>query len=129
MEHNRLEEAFAFASRLHANQRRKGSAVPYIAHLMSVSALVLEHGGTQDQAIGALLHDAVEDQGDHYPGGPAAHTTEIRDPIGDTAPPRPKQKRSPGSGVSKLTSIIWPRWTARRCWFRARTRFTTRGLS
>ena len=45
------------------HKRRKGSGVPYVAHLMSVSALVLEDGGDEDQAIAALLHDAVEDQG------------------------------------------------------------------
>lgn len=59
----RYEEAFSYAAQLHAEQERKGSGVPYLAHLMSVSALVLEHGGTEDQAIAALLHDAVEDQG------------------------------------------------------------------
>ena len=60
---DRFDEAFAFASRLHRDQRRKGTAIPYISHLMSVAALVLEHGGNEDQAIAALLHDAVEDQG------------------------------------------------------------------
>jgi (p)ppGpp synthase/HD superfamily hydrolase len=57
----RFDEALLFASRLHRKQMRKGSRVPYMTHLMSVSALVLEHGGTEDQAIAALLHDAVED--------------------------------------------------------------------
>ena len=52
-----------YATRLHAAQRRKGSDIPYVAHLLSVAALVLEDGGDEDQAIGALLHDAVEDQG------------------------------------------------------------------
>jgi (p)ppGpp synthase/HD superfamily hydrolase len=53
----------SFAEALHRDQTRKGSSVPYIAHLMSVCALVLEHGGGEDVAIAALLHDAVEDQG------------------------------------------------------------------
>src|SRR5215207_4090401 len=57
----RFDEALLFASRHHREQLRKGSRVPYMTHLMSVSALVLEHGGTEDQAIAALLHDAVED--------------------------------------------------------------------
>jgi (p)ppGpp synthase/HD superfamily hydrolase len=48
---------------LHHQQPRKGVSIPYIAHLMSVCALVLEAGGNEDQAIAALLHDAVEDQG------------------------------------------------------------------
>ena len=59
----RFEEAFSFAMRLHARQRRKGTDIPYISHLLAVTALVLEDGGDEDQAIAALLHDAVEDQG------------------------------------------------------------------
>lgn len=59
----RFEDALIFASRLHADQSRKRSYVPYISHLLAVTALVLEDGGDEDQAIAALLHDAVEDQG------------------------------------------------------------------
>lgn len=59
----RFEEALIFASRLHAKQTRKNSSIPYIAHLLGVTALVLEAGGNEDEAIAALLHDAVEDQG------------------------------------------------------------------
>jgi len=59
----RFEEALQWASRLHAGQRRKGTEIPYVSHLLSVAALVLEDGGDEDQAIAALLHDAVEDQG------------------------------------------------------------------
>jgi (p)ppGpp synthase/HD superfamily hydrolase len=59
----RFEEAFSYAHHLHASQKRKGTEIPYIAHLMSVSAMVIEDGGDEDQAIAGLLHDAVEDQG------------------------------------------------------------------
>jgi (p)ppGpp synthase/HD superfamily hydrolase len=59
----RLADAAAFAFDIHAEQRRKGTTIPYIAHLMSVAALVLEHGGDEDQAIAGLLHDAIEDCG------------------------------------------------------------------
>lgn len=59
----RSVEAFAYASELHAGQARKGTAIPYLSHLMSVCALVLEDGGTEDEAIAALLHDGPEDQG------------------------------------------------------------------
>ena len=59
----RFEAALVYATRLHADQYRKGRRVPYIAHLLSVTALVLEAGGTEEEAIAALLHDAVEDQG------------------------------------------------------------------
>ena len=61
--YSRFSDAFEFVLRLHANQLRKGTNIPYIAHLLSVSALVLEAGGDEDLAIAALLHDAVEDQG------------------------------------------------------------------
>lgn len=59
----RFEDALRFAAHLHARQKRKGTSIPYVAHLMSVASLVLENGGDEDQAIAALLHDAVEDQG------------------------------------------------------------------
>ncbi len=58
---HRYGEALLWAEALHRNQRRKGKAVPYISHLISVSALVWEDGGNEDQAIAALLHDAIED--------------------------------------------------------------------
>jgi GTP pyrophosphokinase len=59
----RFQEALVYASELHAQQRRKGSGAPYVGHLLGVTAIVLENGGNEDEAIGALLHDAVEDQG------------------------------------------------------------------
>src|SRR4029078_1161990 len=58
-----FDEALAYAARLHAGQTRKGTEAPYIAHLLAVTALALEHGASEDEAIAALLHDAVEDQG------------------------------------------------------------------
>jgi (p)ppGpp synthase/HD superfamily hydrolase len=60
---DRFQAAFVLALEKHKNQKRKGSGTPYFAHLMSVCALVLENGGSEDQAIAALLHDAPEDQG------------------------------------------------------------------
>ena len=59
----RFEAALVYTARLHAYQVRKGSGIPYISHLLSVAALVLEDGGDEDEAIAALLHDAIEDQG------------------------------------------------------------------
>ncbi|MBK9376224.1 MAG: HD domain-containing protein [Holophagales bacterium] len=59
----KFDEALVYAVDLHRQQPRKGTGVPYVSHLLSVAALVLEHGGTEEQAIAALLHDAVEDQG------------------------------------------------------------------
>jgi len=60
----RFQRAFAIASEIHALQLRKGTSIPYLSHLMSVAALVLEHGGDEDAAISGLLHDAIEDSGD-----------------------------------------------------------------
>ncbi len=59
----RFEQALVYATRLHARQTRKGGKIPYISHLLSVAALVLESGGNEDEAIAALSHDAIEDQG------------------------------------------------------------------
>lgn len=60
----RFQQAVAVACEVHAAQLRKGTRIPYLAHLLSVAALVLEHGGGEDAAIGGLLHDAVEDSAD-----------------------------------------------------------------
>jgi (p)ppGpp synthase/HD superfamily hydrolase len=60
---DRFGEALSYAFQLHAQQLRKDGKTPYISHLLSVAALVLEDGGDEDEAIAALLHDAVEDQG------------------------------------------------------------------
>lgn len=60
---SRFEEAMIYAFRTHIHQKRKGTEIPYISHLLSVTALVMESGGTEDQIIAALLHDAPEDQG------------------------------------------------------------------
>ena len=59
----RFERALIFATRKHSGQTRKGTAVPYVAHLLIVAGLVLEAGGDEDLAIAALLHDVVEDCG------------------------------------------------------------------
>jgi (p)ppGpp synthase/HD superfamily hydrolase len=60
---HRFEEALIFAAQLHREQLRKGTNIPYIAHLLAVAGTALEHGADEDEAIAALLHDGVEDQG------------------------------------------------------------------
>ncbi|MDX1785517.1 MAG: HD domain-containing protein [Roseovarius sp.] len=74
MTSDRFDDALSYAARLHRSQRRKGANIPYISHLLSVCALVIEYGGDEDQAIAGLLHDAVEDQG----GMEAARQIEAR---------------------------------------------------
>src|SRR5262249_60692908 len=59
----RFEEAMVMAHRLHARQLRKGTRIPYVSHLLAVASLTLENGGKEVEAIAALLHDAMEDQG------------------------------------------------------------------
>lgn len=59
----KFHEAMNYAAELHATQVRKGTPIPYVAHLLAVASLVLEHGGTEVEAIAGLLHDAIEDQG------------------------------------------------------------------
>jgi (p)ppGpp synthase/HD superfamily hydrolase len=73
----RFEEALICAARLHASQLRKGGSIPYIAHLLGVASIALQYGANEDEAIAALLHDAVEDQGG------AATREEIRGRFGD----------------------------------------------
>jgi (p)ppGpp synthase/HD superfamily hydrolase len=60
---NRFLEAVALADELHADQRRKATGVPYISHVLQVCGLVLEDRGDTDEAVAAILHDTVEDQG------------------------------------------------------------------
>ncbi|OWY65413.1 phosphohydrolase [cyanobacterium TDX16] len=75
---SRFTEALTYATELHANQVRKSSGVPYISHLLGVTSTALEYGANEDEAIAALLHDAIEDQGG------AATRAEIRRRFGDT---------------------------------------------
>lgn len=59
----RFDRALDLAHELHRDQLRKGTKIPYVVHLMAVACLVSENGGSEEQVIAALLHDAVEDQG------------------------------------------------------------------
>jgi GTP pyrophosphokinase len=63
---SKFNEALLYAGELHGRQRRKGSGIPFLAHLLGVAAIVLEDGGDEEEGIAALLHDAVED---HPRGG------------------------------------------------------------
>ena len=66
-----------YAHDVHRGQRRKGTGIPYIAHILGVTAIAIEYGADEDEAIGALLHDAAED------GGGEATLAEIRARFGD----------------------------------------------
>jgi GTP pyrophosphokinase len=60
---DRFDAALHYATGHHARQLRKGTEIPYVAHLLAAASLVLEMGGDEEEAIGALLHDVVEDGG------------------------------------------------------------------
>lgn len=62
----RLASAMGYAALIHSAQKRKGTNIPYISHLMSVSALIMEFGGDEDQAIAGLLHNSLEDCGPEH---------------------------------------------------------------
>ncbi len=70
-------QALVYTQKLHAGHRRKGKDVPYLAHLLAVAALVLEDGGSEAEATAALLHDAIEDIGPDFSGGPDALRRDI----------------------------------------------------
>jgi (p)ppGpp synthase/HD superfamily hydrolase len=59
----KFEQALVYATRIHAGQMRKKTRIPYIAHILGVTSIALEYGADETEAIGALLHDAVEDCG------------------------------------------------------------------
>jgi len=73
----KFEAALVYAARLHRDQTRKGSGIPYVNHLLAVAAIVGENGGTEEEVVAALLHDAPEDHGGR------ARLEEIRERFGD----------------------------------------------
>ncbi len=60
---SRFALALSFANAIHSTQLRKGGGIPYVSHIMAVSASVLEYGGGETEAVAALLHDSAEDCG------------------------------------------------------------------
>ncbi len=74
---HRFESALVYAHEVHRGQTRKGTGIPYVAHILGVAAIAMEYGADEDEAIGALLHDAAED------GGGEARLAEIRARFGD----------------------------------------------
>ena len=123
-----FSKALVYAELKHHNQVRKGGDIPYVGHLLSVASLVINDGGTEEQAIAALLHDAVEDQ-----GGPAT-LEEIRANFGEDVARIVEQ-------CSDTDEVPKPPWLERkrryidhlgesattRCWCRWPTSWTTRG--
>src|SRR5438046_2267330 len=73
----KFEEALIYATRVHVNQMRKKTRIPFVAHILGVTAIALEYGATETEAIAALLHDTVEDCGG------AERLRDIREKFGD----------------------------------------------
>lgn len=74
---DRFLKALEYAAQTHQSQQRKGTQIPYIGHLLGVASIVIDAGGTEDEAIAALLHDAPEDRGGQ------ARLRDIRDRFGE----------------------------------------------
>jgi len=98
----RFQEALAYGVELHRAQLRKGGPIPYVGHLLIVTGTVIEWGGDEDQAIAALLHDAVEDQG--HSGETAA---EIRRRFGERV-------AAFVEGLSDTDEVPKPPWKQRK---------------
>ncbi len=97
----KFHQAVAYAAKKHHRQTRKGGDIPYIGHLLSVAGLVIEAGGTETQAIAALLHDAAEDQGgketlaeirEHFGADVERIVEECSDTLEDPKPPWRERK-------------------------------------
>jgi GTP pyrophosphokinase len=58
---DRIIDAMAAAAQIHGRQKRKDTEIPYLSHLLGTCSIALEYGATEDEAIAALLHDAIED--------------------------------------------------------------------
>ena len=98
---DRFADALGYATRAHEGQLRGSDGQPYIAHLLRVTGLVIQDGGSEDEAIAALLHDAVEDQGGlerledirrRYGDAVADVVEECTDSYGDPKPPWRRRK-------------------------------------
>ena len=99
----RFVDALGYATRVHSGQLRGSDEQPYIAHLLRVTGLVIQDGGSEDEAIAALLHDAVEDQGglerladirERYGDVVADIVDECTDSYGDPKPPWRRRKEA-----------------------------------
>lgn len=101
----RFAEAARWAAELHRDHYRKGDNIPYVSHLFAVAALVLEDGGSEDEAIGALLHDSVEDNKTTFAA--------VRDKFGDAVMDIVKACSDTDSGDDEMVESKKP-WRERK---------------
>lgn len=112
---SRFETALLFAIEKHRQQIRKGSGVPYVSHLLGVASLVLEHGGNENEAIGALLHDVIEDQEvtaseltDNFGPGVAEIVQGCTDGVPDETGQKPPWRPRKEAYISHITGDLSP---------------------
>ncbi len=127
---DRLIEAIQVAAQIHAAQVRKDTTIPYLSHLLGACSFALDHGATEDEAIAALLHDAIEDG---RPIGAAKATVssfgdEVRR-IVDGCTDADEDSKPPWFDASRRTSPGSRRRIGPSCSCRPRTSFTTRARS
>lgn len=109
---HRFTQALVYATELHAEQIRKGSKVPYISHLLGVASIALEYGADEDEAIAALLHDAIEDQGGQTVRAEirvrfGERVTEIVDGCTDTdTTPKPPWAERKKAYIARISSTL-----------------------
>ena len=106
----RFDEALAFTRETHRGQLRKGSDVPYVGHLLGVASIVIDAGGSEDEAIAALLHDAAEDQGgdellDEIERRFGRHVRDVVNELSDTLEePKPEWRKRKENYLAHLRS-------------------------
>jgi (p)ppGpp synthase/HD superfamily hydrolase len=107
---DRFGDALSYAARTHSGQLRQADGTPYIAHLLRVAGLVIQEGGSEDEAVAALLHDAVEDQGGlarlqdiraRYGDAVAEIVDECTDSYGEPRPPWRHRKERYLAGLER----------------------------
>ena len=85
---------------------RKGTSIPYITHLLAVAAIVGENGGTEDEVVAALLHDAPEDQGGRHGSG---HPRAVRRRGGRDSGRQHRHIREPETALARAQGgSTWP---------------------
>ena len=113
----KYKQALDYAYKLHIKQNRKGTGIPYFTHLVSVSNNIIEDGGSTDEAIGGLLHDAVEDQGGiktlkeikrKFGNKVATIVNECSDTNVEPKPPSPRKVSFNSSTSSRCASACTP---------------------
>jgi (p)ppGpp synthase/HD superfamily hydrolase len=98
---SRFETALTYAAIVHAGQLRKGTGIPYVGHVLMVAAIALEYGADEEEAIAALLHDAVEDAGGQ------GRLADIRQRFGDRV-------ADIVSGCTDTDTVPKPPWRTRK---------------